>query len=133
MKRLVTLIMMMFICIASFSQTYAFKTTSYAIKRTVQSGGSGVWSDWIPMKMTIAIDVGNDVVFLQSDEPTQIHIIDDLDTINDNNGGTQLRFMCIDSDRLRCTLRIRRETNGNNQIYIDYNDISIVYNVVYLY
>lgn len=68
--------------------------------------------------------------FYEESVETQIYkVLEQVKSPYDSNG-TQVKFRVIDQDYDKGFLRLRVENNGNSQIYVDYADISWVYNVV---
>ena len=68
----------------------------------------------------------------QLKETQEYDVISSEEEVSDHQGGTVTEYHCIDKDGLRCSLRLRVEKNDNIQLYVDYNDISFVYNVYIL-
>ena len=44
-------------------------------------------------------------------------------------GGTTISYSCVDDDGLRCGIRLRVQSDGSLQLYVDYNDAMWVYGI----
>ena len=100
-----------------------FRTTSLAIK--VQGHD---WSDWKTAKMNVKFDFDNDKITIFSNEIQIYKILKEVEPPYDPHG-KQVAFSVIDQDLDYGQIRLRVENNGNSQIYVDFSDISWVYNV----
>lgn len=101
-----------------------YQTTQFAYKLQGRD-----WSDWYDSKITIKFIMNQDKIIIYSDDPQIYRVIATLDPPYDPSGQT-VKFRVIDQDGDYGYLRLRLENNGNSQIYIDFNDISWVYNVI---
>lgn len=110
------------------AQTQWYRTTEFAY-RYVDNGYWTDWSDWESSSLNIKFDLSNDMVFIYSTE-TQIYKILEEMTPPYDDSGRQVKFKVIDQDYDVGAIRLRIENNGNSQIYIDFANISWVYNVV---
>lgn len=124
MKRLVFLIITVFVSIASFGQKQWFEATSFASK----SNTSYVWSDWEPSDVKILFDYTNDKITIYSPVIQTYYVVRIMDYPDDNTG-TQVRFYVRNMYGYYGYVRLRIENNGNSQLYVDFSDGSIVYNV----
>ncbi len=101
-----------------------FKTSQLAIKI------AGEWSDWIPA--VVKIKVAEDKVTIYSDEVQIYKIKYKTDAPYDSNG-EQIAYRVIDHEGDWGNLRFRKQNNGQLQIYIDFSDISWVYDINRIY
>lgn len=46
---------------------------------------------------------------------------------NDDDGGSSFLFQCVNKDGLRCQVRLRVQSDGSKQLYVDFNDAMWVY------
>lgn len=114
----------MFTCSFVNSQNVAwFRTTELAIKVKGYD-----WSDWTRAEMNVKFDIDNDIIIIFSDK-TQIYKITGFNQAPYDARGSQIAYSVIDQDYDRGQIRLRIENNGNSQIYVDFSDISWVYNV----
>lgn len=129
MKRILIVIMFGLFCVGAVqAQTQWFKATELAIK-VVNNGNWTKWSDWESVDIDIKFDLSNDLIIIYSQEIQIYKVLDQVKSPYDSNG-TQVKFKVLDQDYDKGFLRLRVENNGNSQIYVDYADISWVYNVV---
>ena len=128
MKRLFLLLMISIIGVSAYSQTVQyFRTTSFAY-RYAEYGTWTNWSNWQECYVDIKFDFSNDVIYIYSDK-TQIYKVLYQEESPYDNSGQQVKFRVLDQDGDYGHIRLRVENNGNSQIYIDFNNISWVYNV----
>lgn len=124
MKKFLLMLMLMFTCSFVNSQNVAwFRTTELAIKVKGYD-----WSDWTRAEMNVKFDIDNDIIVIYSDK-TQIYKITGFNQTPYDTRGKQVAYSVIDQDYDRGQIRLRIENNGNSQIYVDFSDISWVYNV----
>lgn len=129
MKRILIIIMFGLFCVgATQARTQWFKATEFAV-RVVNNGYWTKWSDWESVDINIKFDLSNDLIIIYSQETQIYKVLEQVKSPYDSNG-TQVKFRVIDQDYDKGFLRLRVENNGNSQIYVDYADISWVYNVV---
>lgn len=111
------------------AQVYTYKTTAYAYQKTDSYGNWGKWSEWLDSDMTMVINFDTDVVTIYSPTTQRYKITKFIRNYTDNSGGKQVEFAFVDQDGDRGHMRLRIETNGNSQVYIDFNNIRWCYNV----
>ena len=73
-------------------------------------------------------DFNNDVIYIYSDK-TQIYKVLYQEENPYDSSGQQVKFRVLDQDGDYGHIRLRIENNGNSQIYVDFNNVSWVYNV----
>ena len=128
MKRIILgIILTLFMSIPSFSQIINFKATSVAIKEVGYR-----WSDWQRCDILITFNLKTDKVVIYSRSIQIYKVITQGQNFIDESGGEQVKYKVIDQDDDLGSMRLRVETNGNSQIYIDFADVSWVYNVIRL-
>ncbi len=66
---------------------------------------------------------------IYSSSPQEYDIYDYGERVNESDGGITFTLKCIDKDGLRCSIRQREQPNGQMQLYIDYADVIVVYNI----
>ena len=126
MKKFVLgIIIALFTAIPSFAQTINFKATSVAIKETGYQ-----WTDWQKCNILITFNLKTDKVVIYSRSIQVYKILTQGESFIDESGGEQVKYRVIDQDDDLGSMRLRVETNGNSQIYIDFADVSWVYNVI---
>ena len=128
MKKIILgIILTLFMSVPSFSQIINFKATSVAIKEVGYK-----WSDWQRCNILITFNLKTDKVVIYSKSIQIYKVITQGQNFIDESGGEQVKYKVIDQDNDLGSMRLRVETNGNSQIYIDFADVSWVYNVIRL-
>jgi hypothetical protein len=111
------------------AQTYYYRTTEFAIKYKT-SYGWGNWSDWQKSNIKMKIDLDDDMIVIYSEKLQVYSVLKSMGTYTDESGGKQTKFYVVDQDEDLGYIRLRIERNGNAQVYIDFEDVMWVYNVV---
>lgn len=130
MKKFLLVFLLAFVGFFANAQTQWYKGTSYAYKYVNDYGYWTNWTDWYSCNINIKFDLTNDVITIYSNK-TQVYVIyDGGERYSDSGGGYQVKFNVVDQDYDVGTVRLRIESNGNSQIYVDFANVSWVYNVV---
>lgn len=129
MKKLLILLFTLLIGLEVSAQVYTYRTYQFAFKQTNSSGQWKQWSDWQDSDMRVVINMNTDHITIYSPETQYYRVTEYLRKFTDNSGGNQVEFAAVDEEGLKCHIRLRIEKNGNSQIYIEWNDLIIVYNV----
>lgn len=128
MKRFLMIFALLLSIVAANAQVQYYRSTAYAQANVYN--GCYVWSDWQSSNMTITINLNTDMITIYSPRTQIYRVVSAGDAYNDSNGGRQVSFKVIDQDGDRGTIRLRIESNGNSQIYVDFSNVAWVYNVV---
>jgi hypothetical protein len=107
------------------------RSTAFSSKHKINEYKWSNWSDWEEASVLITIDTDNDRITIYSSERQVYDIAENEGESTDEDGDETLSLYCIDDEGLKCTVRLvfLYSQNGKNQLYVDYNDISWVYNV----
>lgn len=128
MKKFFALTLLLFASVFAshaYAEVLKLKAYSFSARSTDRYGN---WSD-----CNILVVIGEDSrVKIHSKETQEYDIISSEEEVSDHQGGTVTEYHCIDRDGLRCSLRLRVEKNDNIQLYVDYDNLSFVYNVYIL-
>jgi len=128
MKRFfLTLFFAVAVCL-SFAQTYKYKATEVALK-TYENGRWSKWSDWEDVNILVVINSDKDVITIYSNQTQEYDIVEYLSEEEDSDGGTQVKWLCVNEDGSRCHIRIRKQSDGQLQLYVDFSDLMFVYNI----
>jgi len=125
MKRLIFTFLVLFGLLSVTNvnaQTYYYKTYKFAIKYKTNGVWSN-WSDWEKSNMTLTIDLDNDVITVYSEKRQVYRVIEYLGSYTDDSDGKQTKYYVIDQDGDRGYVRLRKESSGSSQIYVDFNDV----------
>lgn len=129
MKKFLFTLALLFSFIAIQAQVYQYRTFQYAYQQTNSNGKWGEWSDWQDSDMLMIINFNTDIVTIYSPTTQRYQITKFIRNYTDNSGGKQVEFAFVDQDGDKGHMRLRIETNGNSQVYIDFNNIRWCYNV----
>lgn len=128
MKKIIAFLIFISTVCSLNAQTYKYKTNSFAYKLYENNRWSN-WSEWQESNMLVVISLDRDVINIYSDKMQEYDIIDYSGEQKDDSGGTSLVFQCVDREGLRCQIRVRMQTDGYRQLYVDYNDMTFVYGI----
>lgn len=130
----VLLVLLAAICLSTtvYAESLWFNAYSYAIKykNNYNRNNSQGWSNFQKCNVSIEFKMDDDFIIIYSNK-TQIYAIyEDAGTYTDKEGGKQQGYYVIDQDYDKGMIRLRIARDGTSQIYIDFNDVGWVYNVV---
>lgn len=108
--------------LATFAQTQKFVAYEFAVKVNSE------WSEWEDCSISIKIDFDNDIVIIYSKVIQRYKVVREVEPPYDSLG-EQVAFSVIDQDGDIGILRIRKMYNGIRQLYIDFSNVSWVYNI----
>ena len=132
MKKFLLVILVAVISFTASANSLWFRAYSYAIKykNEYNRNNSQGWSSFQKCNVDIEFKMDDDFIVIYSNK-TQIYgIYEDAGEYNDNSGGKQKGFYVIDQDYDKGMIRLRIAKDGTSQIYIDFDDVGWVYNVV---
>lgn len=123
-KFIITLILALSAFIAQ-AQVYQYRSTDFAYKEQYKA-----WSNWEKSNLRITLNFDTDVVTIYSEKIQKYYITQYVKQYYDKDGGETIEFRFFDQDYDRGTMRLRVDPYGTSQIYIDFSNITWVYNVV---
>lgn len=132
MKRFLIILLISFGAFTVGAQSIWFTGYSYAIKykNDYNRNNSQGWSNFQKCDVPIEFKMDDDIIIIYSNK-TQVYVIyEDAGTYNDSDGGQQQGYYVLDQDYDRGMIRLRIARDGTSQMYIDFNDVGWVYNVV---
>jgi hypothetical protein len=112
------------------AQTYWFKADSFSLIEKNANGKWGNWTDFNQSPVAISLDGTKDRIVVNSQE-IQIYTILAYGEKVVEKGKETIPMKCADNSGGLCTILIVTKKNEGNrkQIYINYDDVKIVYNV----
>lgn len=122
------LLMLMFVLTATISHAQNiqwYKSTSFASKPY----NAPSWSDWQASNVKICINMLNDTITIYSPNVQQYKVIQQVQAPYDDSG-VQVKYLVKNTIGQTLYVRMRIENNGNSQLYVDFADASIVYNII---
>lgn len=114
----------------SYSQTYNFKTSGLSVMEKNRNGKWGKWSDLKLVNILVKLDTDKNRIIVYS-EAIQLFEIIDYEALEENETDSIYSFICKDNNGENCTLSIitRKNQDNRKQLYINYDDRIIVYNI----
>ena len=114
----------------SYGQVYKFSTSGFSVLEKNEKGKWGEWSDLELSKMMVSLDTNKNRIVIYSQIIQLFEIVDYLPT-TENETDIVYGFTCKDNDGVDCTLSIitRKKQDNRKQLYINYGDQIIVYNI----
>lgn len=130
MKKLLLILICLVGFISAYSQTQWYNSKSYAYKDSDYYGNWNNWSSWIKCNVNIKFDLNSDLIVIFSNK-TQVYRVTEFNgTKYENDRSQQAYFKAVDQEGDRCGIRLRIESNGNSQIYVEFSNVMWVYNVI---
>ena len=87
------------------------------------------WTEWLDCNIDVKIDSDNDIIVIYSKETQAYQVYDAEEKTSDGSGGQIFKFYVIDQDNDKGTVRIRVTSDGDAQLYVDFDNIMWVYNI----
>ena len=133
MAKIKTIIVLAFLVIGlhqSYGQTYNFKTSGFSVLEKDQKGKWGKWSDLDLVNILVKLDTDKSRIVVYS-ESIQVFEIIDYIPLEESETDNIYSFTCKDNNGENCTLSIitRKRQDNRKQLYINYEDRIIVYNI----
>ena len=129
MKKLIALLLFVVCAFQVEAQVRKFYTTDFSYKYYDGYRWSD-WSEWDESSMLVVINFNKDLITIYSNEIQEFDIVEHLDSYDDDSGGSNIKFLCVNEEGSRCHIRLRIQSDGGKQLYVDYNDFMYVYNIV---
>ena len=126
MKKLLFILILIFSICAVKAQTYKYYTTCFAYKYYENYGWTD-WSEWERSHMLVVISTDRNIINIYSDKIQEYDIYEYTGEENDDDGGSSFLFQCVNKDGLRCQVRLRIQSDGSKQLYVDFSDLVWVY------
>lgn len=113
------------------SQSYQFKTSGFSVLEKNEKGKWGEWSDLDLVNLSVVLDTDKHRIVVYSQELQLYNILDYIER-EENDTDITYSFMCKDNDGRECKLSIitRKKQDYRKQLYINYSDHIIVYNIM---
>jgi hypothetical protein len=125
MKRILIVLVSIILSVSAWAESQWYNSKSYAVKQVGYS-----WSDWQACDVNIKFDLSTDWITIYSNRTQYYKVVQYHGDKQEYDGSYQSYFTANDSNGGVCTIRLRVETNGNSQIYIEYSNAMWVYNVI---
>jgi len=132
MKKILLSLLLIFVGLSVSAESIWFTGYNYSIKykNDYNRNNSTGWSAFEKCNVPIEFRMNDDMIIIYSNK-TQIYAIyENAGTYNDSDGGKQQGYLVIDQDYDKGMIRLRIARDGTSQLYIDFNDVGWVYNVI---
>jgi hypothetical protein len=135
MKRLLLTSLFLLLVLPVFGQIVKCKANGVSLK--TYNENSRKWSDWSKWEDTdilVLFDFTAGRIKVFSKEDQVYDIIQYYEPTYDKDGDKVTKWLCINDNGARCELRhVKLNSNGGkSQLYIDFADVMIVYNIYVL-
>ncbi|UPZ13753.1 hypothetical protein [Flavobacterium humidisoli] len=113
------------------SQSYHFKTSGFSVLQKNERGKWGEWSNLDLVNLSVVLDTNKHRIVVYSQEIQLYNILDYIER-EENDTDITYSFLCKDNDGKECKLSIitRKKQEYRKQLYINYDDHIIVYNII---
>lgn len=114
----------------SYGQTYRFSTSGLSVLEKDQKGNLRKWSDLKLVNILVKLDTDKNRIIVYS-EAIQVFEIVDYIPLEENETDSIYSFICKDNNGEDCTISIitRKKQDNRKQLYINYEDRIILYNI----
>jgi predicted nucleotidyltransferase len=114
----------------TYSQTYKFKTSGLSVMGKDQKGNWGKWSDLDLVNILVKLDTDKNRIIVYS-EAIQVFEIVNYIPLEESETDSVYSFTCKDNNGEDCTVSIitRKKQDNRKQLYINYEDRIILYNI----
>lgn len=126
---LMTLVMMLFTMSSVNAHTNDNVQYYKAYQYTQKMSYASDFDDWTTVNIPIVFNLTTDQIIIYS-QRTQTYYIYKYETYTSNEGRRAVRFYFVDQDLDKGCCRLLIRNDGTSQIYIDFSNISWVYNVI---
>lgn len=112
------------------SQSYQFKTSGFSVLEKNERGKWGDWSNLDLVNLSVILDTNKHRIVVYSQEIQLFNILNYIER-EENDTDIVYSFICKDNDGRECKLSIitRKKQEYRKQLYINYDDHIIVYNM----
>jgi hypothetical protein len=128
MKKIIALIILLISVCSLSAQTYKYYTNSFAYKYYENNRWTD-WSDWERSHVLVVISIDRNIINIYSETMQEYDIYEYTGEEKDGKGGSSFLFQCVNKDGLRCQIRLRIQSDGSKQLYVDFNDCMWVYGI----
>jgi hypothetical protein len=114
----------------SYGQVYKFSTSGFSVLEKNEKGKWGNWSDLELTKIMVSLDTNKNRIVIYS-QIIQLYDIEEYLPTTENATDIVYSFNCKDNDGVDCTVSIitRKKQDNRKQLYINYGNQIIVYNI----
>lgn len=130
LRNYILLLFLAFCVQQSYSQSYRFKTSGFSVLQKNDKGKWGEWSNLDLVNLSVVLDTDKHRIVVYSQEIQLFNILDYIER-EENDTDIVYSFMCKNNEGKDCKLSIitRKKQDYRKQLYINYDDHIIVYNI----
>jgi len=133
MKQIKLYIVLLFLGVGlhqAYSQNYKFKTSGVSVLEKNERGKWGKWSDLKLVNVVVSLDTDKNRIVIYS-EIIQLFEIIEYQPTQENDTDVVYSFTCKDNNGDDCTVSIitRKHQGNRKQLYINYGNRIILYNI----
>jgi hypothetical protein len=130
MKKLFLSIILLLLSFVSNAQNILKLRTSHTCeKHTDYYGNWTDWSAWKEANILIVIDGQQERITIYTETTQTFDIIENEGQSTSDKGDPTLNYYCIDENGTRCRIRIIKRDDSTTQIYADYSNIILCFNI----
>jgi hypothetical protein len=110
---------------------YKLKSTSLSSRYELNDGSWTDWSEATETSVLMTFDINKQRITIYS-KKTQVYDIAEYEgQTTDDDGDDFYSYYCVNEDGITCRVRFAKlnSQNGRNQVYVDFSDMSWMYNV----
>jgi hypothetical protein len=114
----------------TYGQVYKFKTSGFSVLEKNERGKWGNWSELKLVNVLVSLDTNKNRIVVYS-QVIQLFEIIEYQSTEENDTDIVYSFTCKDNNGDDCTLSIitRKKQGNRKQLYINYDNRIIVYNI----
>lgn len=114
----------------SFGQVLKFKSSSFAMKFKTESKWAE-WSDFEDVSVLIVMDNDDGRFTIYSKEKQVYDVAENEGKETDSDGDDTWSFYCVNEDGNTCRVRLVKlnSQEGRLQLYVDFSDVKVLYNM----
>lgn len=114
----------------TYSQSYRFKTSGFSVLEKNDKGKWGEWSNLDLVNLSVILDTEKHRIVVYSQEIQLFNIIEYIER-EENDTDIVYSFLCKDNSGIDCKISIitRKKQDYRKQMYINYDEHIIVYNI----
>ncbi len=132
MKKLMLVLIIGLVAFSVYGQNVIkLRTTDFCYQTKSEYSGEWLgWSNWQSVNILVVIDLSKLQIIIYSEALQVYDIVESFDIRYNSDYDEIYEFRAIDQDGIYCGIRfIIGDDSGRKQLYIDYSDMSWVYNV----
>jgi hypothetical protein len=104
----------------------AFATTEM---HKYQDGSWSSWAPWNDTDILIVIDAPANRITIYTETHQTYDILTDDGESRTDDGERVLNYTCVDENGSRCAVRLIKRSNGVSQLYADFSNVVLCYNL----